>query len=565
MRLLLVDYDLKHSNEGRRTGPRSLSEVLRIDVIWLLFCALTLGACAQTETFRDKGEALQSDAVVTSVDHGPEAMENEVPQDPDGETSLAALNGTTFPEELGPPYLLNIENIVRLVFQRNPSIRASREEMTAAKYGLEEFRANLNRLEPFVETRTDLSNYPNRRGAFGGAVESVIGVENETFGGSVFSAEVGGSASRFEFDRALATQDSVETGAGALVRARAEIPFLGSRRRQNRIIAQAFQETTARKAQLDYLEDYRQLVDNALEYFGLSVYYQRRADVFQRAIDELTALYEDERVRPEDRSRILTEKGGAETNRNMFQARLDQYKTILLSYVALEPDDDFNIEPESSFFTDLRQGQIDDPTIEAFTEKARQNNPAFQVLNDAIRNTELQRDQAIRGRYDITTFVVGTLFPLGSETFDDRLNGWTVGGGVNVRLNDQRVLEATRKKAEARIRQFKSEIEAEEIKMRRQILTEANGIVDNERNRKKIVEVVEQVRSEYEQRLAEYFAGGINVDQLLETRAELTNSETDIAANLYNTANREFNLLGATGRIYELADLRLESSPALER
>ena len=243
MRLLLVDYDFKHSEEGRWTGLQSLSEAVRMDVIGLLCGALTLSACAQTKSLPDTVDERQSAPVVTSVEQDLEKVGNPMPEQPNEAPSLEALNGATFPEELGPPYVLNIENIVRLVFQRNPSIRASREEMTAARYGLEEFRANLNRLEPFVETRTDLSDFPNRRGAFGGALESVVGVENETFGGSVFSAEVGGSASRFEFDRALATQDSIETGAGALVRARAEIPFLGSRRRQNRIIAQALQES----------------------------------------------------------------------------------------------------------------------------------------------------------------------------------------------------------------------------------------------------------------------------------------------------------------------------------
>ena len=498
-----------------------------------------------------------SEAVVAPVESGSfELSEGE-------SRELEALNGRTFPETLGPPYILNIESIVKLIFQRNPSVRASREEMIAARFGLQEFRANLNRLEPFVETRTDLSEFPNRRGAFGGALESVVGVQNEPFRGSIFSAEVGGSVSRFEFDRTMPPSEAVESGGGALVRARAEIPFLGSRRRQNRIIAQAFQETTARKAQLDYLEDYRLLVDNGLEYFALSVYYQRLADVYDASVNDLQGLYDDERVPAEDKSRILSEKGGFETTRNLYLARLDQYKATLLSYVALEMKDDFQIDSETSSLSDFRSGPLDEIQLEALIEKARQNNPAFQVLNDAIRNTELQREQAIRGRYDVTTFLEGTLFPLGSETFDDRLDGWTVGGGVNVRLNDRRVLQATRKKAEAQIRQFQSEIEAEEIKMRRQISTETKGIVDNESNRKKILEVVAQVTREYQQRLSEYFEGEINIDQLLETRAEMTNSQTDVAANLYNTSNREINLLGATGRIYELAGLAIESSPAL--
>ena len=55
-----------------------------------------------------------------------------------------------------------------------------------------------------------------------------------------------------------------ESGGGALVRIRGEKPFFGSRRRQERSIAQAFQESTALKAQLLYLKNYRSYVDSAL-------------------------------------------------------------------------------------------------------------------------------------------------------------------------------------------------------------------------------------------------------------------------------------------------------------
>ena len=547
------NYD--RATDGRRCVLNRF--MLRNGVGGLLWVCLFLG-CAQSP------KTVSSNRIDTKSSVEPVALPATLGIAERYQSELAALNGKTVYETLEAPYSLNIESIVKLIFQRNPSVRASREEMVAAKYGLEEFRANLSRLEPFVESRTDLSGFHNRRGAFGGAVESVVGVQNETFGGSIFSAEVGGSVSRFEFDRTTPTQDTVETGAGALVRARAEIPFLGSRRRQNRIIAQAFQETTARRAQLDYLEAYRRLVDSGLEYFALTVYNQRLSAVYQEAIDDLNELYNGDRVRPEDKSRVLSEKGGIETSRNLYQARLVQYQAILLSYVALDGDDDFSIDSESSSLSEFRGDSVDSIRLEGLIEKARENNPSFRVLNDAIRNTQLQRNQAIKGRYDLTTFIVGTLFPLGSETFDDRLDGWTVGGGVNVRLNDRRVLEATRLKAEAQIRQFEAEIEAEEIKMRRQITTETKGIEDNERNREKILEVAEQVRQEYEQRLEEYFDDRINIDQLLETRSELTRRGVNNAANLYNTANREINLMGATGRIYELAGLQIESSPVLD-
>ena len=179
------------------------------------------------------------------------------------------------------------------------------------------------------------------------------------------------------------------------------------------------------------------------------------------------------------------------------------------------------------------------------------------MLGDAIKNSSLQRQQAIRGRYDVTTFVEGTLFPVGSETFDDRLDGWLVGGGVTVRLNDKRVLDATRQKAEAEIREFRARLEAEELLMRRRIVTEARGLLDNHRNRETLLEARGQKLRVFEQRREEYFSGTVNINQVVEARSALTSTEASLASNLYNTHNRERRLMGATGRIYDIVGLQL--------
>lgn len=483
------------------------------------------------------------------------------------ETGTVAARMETDPELAsgvpGPPYVLNVENIVRLVYARNPGVRAAREEMKAATHGLDEFRANLNRLEPFVELRNDLSSYPNRRGAFGDSVESVVGIQKETFEGAIVSAEVGGAVSRFEFDRAMPGQETDEAGGGALVRARAEMPFFGSRRRQNRIIAQAFQESTARKAQLDYLKSYRAIVDDAIDYYSLVVYYTQLVGVYQDYVDDLERLIEDDRLQPGDRPRVQSVIGSAATQRNLYEARRQEYQTAMLALSGIGIDDEFEIAIPDFQASRYSADAEDAEALEALIQKARDNNPAFTVLRDAIHNTELQRQQAISGRYDLTTFIVGTLFPLGSETFDDRLDGWTVGTGANVRLNDKRVLRATRLKAEAQIRQFEAEIESEELLMRRRIVTETNGLRDNDLNRAQILEVIRTKTSEYQSRLKDYFDGRINIDQLIETRSNLAGSGSSLASNDFNTANRESRLLLALGTVYEIVGLEIGAeSPA---
>ncbi len=459
-----------------------------------------------------------------------------------------------------PPHLLGFDTIVRLVYDHNPTVRAAREEMEAAKHGLVEFRANLSRFEPYVEVRSDLSDFPHRREAFGNVVETVVGVKKETFEGSVLSLETGGAYSRFDFDAATAGLPNEESGGGALVRARVEMPFFGSRRRQDRIISQAFQESTARKAQLDYLKTYNSVVDNALEYYNEAVYYQRLFDIYQRYSEDLAELAEERRLKPEDRARVEGVKGSAETTRNIYQTRRLEDGEILRAYLALAADQQFEIQIPDYRLSDFLAGSEQPDHLPRLLQRARENNPTFTVLEDARRNAELKRRRAIRGRYDVTAFLEGTTFPIGSATYDNRYEGWTVGGGVNVRLNDRRVLEASRLKAEAEIRQFEAQIEAENLLVRRRINTETLGLLENDRNRNQMQQVFRQKTAEFRQRLEGYFVGQINIDQLLDTRAGLTSSEVNLAANSYGSANRESRLMLATGRAYELVGLQVRST-----
>lgn len=465
----------------------------------------------------------------------------------------------------GPTHRLTYDLIIRLVYTNNPTVRAAREEMTAARHGLDEFRANLSRLEPYVEVRSDVSDFPNRRSAFGTTAEAVTGIKKETFEGAILSAEAGGAFSRFDYDKAAAGFPSEEMEGGALLRTRLEFPFLGSRRRQDRIIAQAFQESTARKAQLDYLKSYNSVVDTALQYFVEAVYYQRLIDIYERYAADLSAVAQDPRVKAEDRFRLESVRGSAETTRNTYLTRRREDEEIVRSYLALPGREDFVIEPPANGSSQFVAPATAPDQAQQLMRRARENNPAFTVLGDARRNAELKRERALKGRYDVTTFLEGTTFPIGSPTYDDRFHGWSVGGGLNVRLNDRRVLKASQLKAEAEIRQFDAQIEAEELLLRRRIVTETQSLAENESNRHQIEQVVRQKTQEFEGRRLEYFAGRLNVDQLVETRSGLAGSESTLASNYYSSATREVRLLLATGRAYELAGLKVEAGPAENR
>jgi len=283
-------------------------------------------------------------------------------------------------------------------------------------------------------------------------------------------------------------------------------------------------------------------------------------EVYDRYASDLAKILADSRLPAGDQARVESVRGSAESSRNLYASRGKEDTEILRSYLALAPGTPLQIRVPEYRVSPFADSADDPAKLAALLDRARENNPAFTVLRDAKNNAELQRQRAINGRYDVTAFLEGTTFPLGSQSFDDRFRGWTVGGGLNVRLNDRRVLKSSQLKAEAEIRQFEAEIEAEELRVRRRITTETRALLDNDRNRTQIMEVIRKKAQEFESRLQEYFEGKINIDQLVDTRSGLTSSETTLASNWYYSANRESRLLLATGKAYELVGLKVKTA-----
>jgi len=459
----------------------------------------------------------------------------------------------------GPPYSLDIPTIVQLVFENNPNVASAREEMISADHALEEFRANLSRLEPFTEVRSDVSRYPNRAGSpravFG---EATAGIQKETFEGAIFRIEGGGSAARTTFERPGEDMDAVDEGAGGLVRGRIEVPFVGSRVRQNRIINQAFQESQARKARLNYLSDFRVYVLNALSYYNQCLLYQSYAESYARHIADLDALQKDERVAREDRSRIQTVMADVANRQAQYDSYYAEYKRYLLASLGLDQTTEITLIPTEYQPSPFVERASTPEGLAEMIDEARANNPTFRVLEDAIRDAELQRKLAIQGNFDITAFLEGTQFPVGAFTFDDRFEGWVVGGGVTVRLNDQRVLKASRLKAEANIRAFKADSDAVLMETKRQIVAETEALRADQDQRNQLLDLIQRKRAEYTSRAEAYLtAKRVLMDQVLSSRSETTNAELNLHSLHYYNLGRRIRLQAALGFFYQMAGLHV--------
>lgn len=430
--------------------------------------------------------------------------------------------------------------------------------MIAAVHGLEEFRANLSRFEPFVNTDGNYSDFPNRqdtRTAFG---EITAGLRKETFEGATFRVEGGGSSSRSEIGDPADGQDPINRGSGGLVRARVEVPFVGSKRRQDRIINQAYQESNARKARLNYLRDFRTDTSSALGYYNLCVLYKNSGDAYARQVVDLQKLFKDPRLDEADRLRVQSVIADFESREATYRSYYREYLRYLLAAIGVDQDEEVSLViPEYQDSTFLERSAAPDG-VATMIQEARENNPSFRVLENAMKDAELQRRLAIGGKLDITAYMEGTHFAVGSIDYDDRFGGWQIGGGVVVSLNDPRVLTATRKRAEAEIRSYEAKIEQEMVEIKRQIVTETESLRIDRDRRIQLIEVIKQKQQEYESRAEAYLsARRVLIDNVLGSRTEITTAEINMQNLLYGCRASEIRLQAALGVFYQIAGLSI--------
>jgi len=464
-------------------------------------------------------------------------------------------------EALQKPYRINPKNIVMLVYHLCPQVRAKREEMEAARHALTEFRTNLSRLEPFISVQADSSKFPHRRHVRGLQGETVGGIEKETFEGAVLRLEGGASMSRFEYGDVEEDQDRVDEGSGGLVRARLEVPFVGSRKRQSRVISQAFQETQAREAVLGYLQAFQRYVQQALIYYYTALQYLDYAEAYDRSIDELQAMLKRPGVRAEDTRVIQSRISSAEVLRDQYDSTYRSYLLTLLSMLGIDAGEEIRLEKPSYQPSRWGRKAATEEGIQEMIQQAFANNPTFRVLQNAIRTAQVQREQAILGEYDVTAFVEGTQFPFGAETYDDRVEGWQVGGGLTVRLNDQRVLTASRLKAEASIRRFQAEIESERLRIQKEVLTETDTLRAREAIQEQVLQLIDQTWADYQDRLQRFFEQrdpALTIDDVLYALTSWRSALVRLAATRGEIGHSEAELLAVTGEVYRMVGMRVD-------
>ncbi|NLX12571.1 MAG: TolC family protein [Phycisphaerales bacterium] len=466
-------------------------------------------------------------------------------------------------DRLQEPFYLDPDNIIRLLFEKSPVIIASRERMIAARYGLEEFRANLSRAEPYVRADAIIGDFPERAG--GARIESgtvTAGMRKETFDGSVYEADAGWRGTRTRYDEVAKGADDTVRGQAGTVHGRMEIPFVGSRARTDRIISAAYQESTARAAKLRYLTLFQDYAAYLLRYYRYTLRQLGSLRIYKARIEDLESLLSDTRLPEEDYQRVQNALNAEVMAMQTQHRNYRRYILIILQCLGLRPGETYFLveEPLDRPVRFLEQARTPEG-IQQMLEQAYANTPMFQVYRNTIQDAELKRTQAIIGKYDVTAAAAGSYHGYGDEDFDDRLDGGQAEFSLAVRRNDPRVQDASQSKAEAEIRQHGHLIAQQYRTIQRKIAEKAHLLVMHHEARPAALENIRQAQAEYEYRKNVYLSGdskAFTIDDVLNAGNALRDAQGNLIVNIHTSSDCEDELFIVMGEIYRLVGLGMD-------
>jgi len=418
--------------------------------------------------------------------------------------------------------ILNPDSIVRMTYDNNPSIASARHKLKSAEYNFKLFESEFTQFIPLILDSRVRNQSGNKTSA-----EVVASMEKEFFGGASLSLDVGNETDR----------QPGETAHTQFVAGHLEFPLFSSNRKLNRVIKRTFEENELFNANLDYVEAIREEISEAAESYYDLVSRTRILEMGKKYQEKLNALLDEEWVKAHtaDRQQIVDELRALDSDIKGWEARVSSIKIQLQRQLGVASIEKFRVEPISlglgeKDYVGRYYVEEDDTTI---LRKALANDTEIKVLRRVIENAREKKRLAEQGRWDIFASIGGRY-----ENFSqDSERNYSIDIGLRIKKFDSEVLNYSRLKAEADIRNIESRIRDTEFGLEARI-QERKGEAENQR--KQLQSLYESLQSRndiYTFKLERYLRGEESIDNLIRAFRSLLNTEKE----LYEVGNDYFD------------------------
>lgn len=450
----------------------------------------------------------------------------------------------------GEQFVLTPRSLIPLAFEHQPDIKSSFQRFKSEEARYDFFYTSRDALTPRVNVTNDFSV---ERG-----LEEVRRTRDHNL-------EVGVEKLFFdttEVDLATGYRNNVveeEIGNHPFVRASVRYPLWVSRRKLERTSEDIFRRNELNDAQLNYIQQVRSRLEQAMFKFYEVVGLRRDLGHLEEYKEDLERLAGHLRSgalqdRAADRERIAAELAriGADHRNALgwYDIQLARLKGLI--GLPFRTRIELSEEPFNPFEGSTHQDLL---------EMSIATDPEIATLQNALRNAEVQLDLARRGKWDVSLLLDAESSLEGSGE-DESISDWKVATGIQVSAVDDRVTESLKRQARANIQRFSQAIAARENDIYVDTLEPIVRIETLGASRDELVDNLERYREDYAQGLRRYLDGELNIDDLLNRRQTVYDQQSEISRLTDLVGYNVAELCAATGKFFDLLDGETNPSSA---
>ncbi|MCH7700696.1 MAG: TolC family protein [Planctomycetes bacterium] len=446
------------------------------------------------------------------------------------------------PQRRQEVYVLSARKLIPIAFDLQPDIKSSyqRFKSEAARYDF--FVVSRDSLTPIFRTSNDFGESRGDETVTrdrGHTVE--FAVEKLFFDTTRLDVGVG-----YQTD----VEDDA-TGNHPFVSADLRYPLGASREKLERTSEEIFRRNELNDAQLDYIQEVRSRLQRALFRFHEVVRLEDTVQTLGEWKDDLVALRQRlegsgvENV-TSDLSRVDAEvtRVNSTLRNESGRYRVDVARLKSLCGIPLYARTEIVDEPFNPFVgathQDLFRMSID-------------TDPEILTLRNEVRNAEVQLDLARRGQWDVA-LLLGGESALEGRGESDTASDWSINVGFEVSLVDPRVTGSLIRQSQANILRFSEAIAARENDIFVDTLEPIIRIETLGASRDELRANLPRFEQDYQSGIDAYFAGTLNIDDLLKRRETLWFQQDEIASLTRLVGANVAELCSATGKFFELLD-----------
>ncbi len=348
-------------------------------------------------------------------------------------------------------------------------------------------------------------------------------------------------------------EDNEETdddiGNTPFVSANIRYPFSASREKLERTSEDIFRRNELDDVQLGYIQQIRSRLQSAMFQFYRVSRIQRDVAYQQNYVDDLIALDRklktvDHRDVTADLSRLQAEIARVEAdhrnNRGWYDVQMTRLKVSL--GLAFHVQIKLLNEPFNPF-----EGK----THQQLLRLSIETDPEIATLRNSVRNAEVQLDLARRGRWDIA-LLVDAASNLEGRGANDGISDWNVSVGLDISAVDPRVTDSLSRQAQSSISRFQQAIAARENAIYADTYEPLIRIDTLGQSRMELAKNLPRFQSDYDTGVKDFFAGKLNIDDLLLRRETLIDQQFEVSRLTMMVGANVAELCSATGKFFEL-------------